>query len=213
MAVLYNLRVQDHRSYFVGAEGWGFSVWAHNACGPFVEDLAGAGVSEAAARRQYFRIKNLPEGEREAAFRSYLQKKLPDLSSEELDAAVARAIAPELQGTKGGIRANQIGREGEAVSTRYYGPKNNQTYDVPGYTNGAKPDHVLAVDPATGRPTAIVEAKNQPYYYKSTQIKQYLDLVGPDGLVIVAVPKSGATVSQKLINTRGVESAYVLPPR
>ncbi len=30
---LYNLRVADYHTYFVGAEGWGFSVWAHNTCG------------------------------------------------------------------------------------------------------------------------------------------------------------------------------------
>ena len=29
---LYNLRVADWHTYFVGSEEWGFSVWAHNAC-------------------------------------------------------------------------------------------------------------------------------------------------------------------------------------
>ncbi len=29
---LYNLRVADWHTYFVGAGQWGFSVWAHNAC-------------------------------------------------------------------------------------------------------------------------------------------------------------------------------------
>jgi hypothetical protein len=29
---LYNLRVADHHTYFVGSREWGFSVWAHNAC-------------------------------------------------------------------------------------------------------------------------------------------------------------------------------------
>jgi len=28
---VYNLRVQDYHTYFVGAAEWGFSVWAHNA--------------------------------------------------------------------------------------------------------------------------------------------------------------------------------------
>jgi hypothetical protein len=28
---VYNLRVQDFSTYFVGGESWGFSVWAHNA--------------------------------------------------------------------------------------------------------------------------------------------------------------------------------------
>jgi hypothetical protein len=29
---LYNFRVADHHTYFVGCDEWGFSVWAHNAC-------------------------------------------------------------------------------------------------------------------------------------------------------------------------------------
>lgn len=29
---VYNLRVADFRTYFVGCREWGFSVWAHNAC-------------------------------------------------------------------------------------------------------------------------------------------------------------------------------------
>jgi hypothetical protein len=30
--VVYNIRVADYHTYFVGCEEWGFSVWAHNAC-------------------------------------------------------------------------------------------------------------------------------------------------------------------------------------
>jgi hypothetical protein len=29
---VYNLRVSDFHTYFVGCEEWGFSVWAHNTC-------------------------------------------------------------------------------------------------------------------------------------------------------------------------------------
>jgi hypothetical protein len=29
---VYNFRVADHHTYFVGREEWGFSVWAHNLC-------------------------------------------------------------------------------------------------------------------------------------------------------------------------------------
>ncbi|MCZ2340833.1 MAG: HINT domain-containing protein, partial [Bacteroidales bacterium] len=32
--VVYNLRVADWHTYFVGGEDWGFSVWAHNTCDP-----------------------------------------------------------------------------------------------------------------------------------------------------------------------------------
>ncbi|WP_261345324.1 HINT domain-containing protein [Tuwongella immobilis] len=39
---VYNLRVADWHTYFVGDDEWGFSVWAHNAC---------TAVEEAAALR------------------------------------------------------------------------------------------------------------------------------------------------------------------
>jgi hypothetical protein len=29
---VYNLRVAEHHTYFVGSRDWGFSVWAHNVC-------------------------------------------------------------------------------------------------------------------------------------------------------------------------------------
>jgi len=31
-AVVYNLRINEHHTYFIGGKEWGFSVWAHNAC-------------------------------------------------------------------------------------------------------------------------------------------------------------------------------------
>jgi hypothetical protein len=31
---VYNGRVAEYHTYFVGDEGWGFSLWAHNNCGP-----------------------------------------------------------------------------------------------------------------------------------------------------------------------------------
>jgi hypothetical protein len=31
---VYNFRVADWHTYFVGNEDWGFEVWVHNACGP-----------------------------------------------------------------------------------------------------------------------------------------------------------------------------------
>ena len=32
LSVLYNCRVADWHTYFVGEDGWGFSVWSHNIC-------------------------------------------------------------------------------------------------------------------------------------------------------------------------------------
>ncbi|MCZ2340834.1 MAG: AHH domain-containing protein [Bacteroidales bacterium] len=41
--VVYNLRVADWHTYFVGGEDWGFSVWAHNAYTYYIyEDLTAA---------------------------------------------------------------------------------------------------------------------------------------------------------------------------
>lgn len=37
--VVYNLRVADHHTYFVGGEDWGFAVWAHNV---YIQHLPGA---------------------------------------------------------------------------------------------------------------------------------------------------------------------------
>jgi hypothetical protein len=31
---VYNGRVAEYHTYFVGDEQWGFSLWAHNSCGP-----------------------------------------------------------------------------------------------------------------------------------------------------------------------------------
>ncbi len=30
---VYNFRVADHHTYFVGSEAWGFALWTHNGCG------------------------------------------------------------------------------------------------------------------------------------------------------------------------------------
>ena len=36
-ATVYNLRVADYHTYFVGDESWGFTLWAHNACSVYRE--------------------------------------------------------------------------------------------------------------------------------------------------------------------------------
>jgi hypothetical protein len=32
IATVYNLRVADYHTYFVGCDEWGWNVWAHNTC-------------------------------------------------------------------------------------------------------------------------------------------------------------------------------------
>ncbi len=42
---VYNLRVADFHTYFVGEEAWGFSAWAHNQYAPLVRpNIAGDGA-------------------------------------------------------------------------------------------------------------------------------------------------------------------------
>lgn len=31
IAAVYNLRISEHHTYFIGDDDWDFSVWAHNA--------------------------------------------------------------------------------------------------------------------------------------------------------------------------------------
>src|SRR5262249_4905919 len=142
---VYNLLVAEYHTYFVGRREWGFSVWAHNRYDGWEETLAEANVSRSAAKDKYFRVRrNLPEEQWPGAYEAYLRKKfgIPEGQSlpENLEAAVARAIEPEPQGGQGGSgrRANNIGKEGEVISIAKYGPKNTETWDVPGFDTGAK---------------------------------------------------------------------------
>ncbi|VTR97553.1 colicin- partial : HNH nuclease OS=Citrobacter freundii GN=MC47_21750 PE=4 SV=1: PT-HINT: Colicin-DNase [Tuwongella immobilis] len=44
-SVVYNLRVAEDHTYFVGCDEWGFSLWAHNqSCGDFINELEQAGT-------------------------------------------------------------------------------------------------------------------------------------------------------------------------
>jgi hypothetical protein len=60
---VYNLRVADYHTYFVGTREWGFSVWAHNTC-EFVKALEKA-LSEISPKGPtkglYRRLENLLE--------------------------------------------------------------------------------------------------------------------------------------------------------
>ena len=50
--VVYNGRVAEYHTYFVGDEGWGFSVWAHNSCGPGGGEASNGGVLNTARYAQ-----------------------------------------------------------------------------------------------------------------------------------------------------------------
>jgi hypothetical protein len=48
-AAVYNVRIDDYHTYFVGAIDWGFSVWAHNAC----SSTSGETAAAARGRREH----------------------------------------------------------------------------------------------------------------------------------------------------------------
>ncbi|MBI1916813.1 MAG: SEC-C domain-containing protein [Planctomycetes bacterium] len=45
---VYNLKVADYHTYFVGAQDWGFGVWAHNTCKDIVDPTTGKVLKTAA---------------------------------------------------------------------------------------------------------------------------------------------------------------------
>jgi hypothetical protein len=55
---VYNLRVAEFRTYFVGCDEWGFGVWAHNIClfhgSPDVIPAGGLSVAEALKNKKPF---------------------------------------------------------------------------------------------------------------------------------------------------------------
>jgi hypothetical protein len=211
-SVVYNLRVSRYHTYFVGDRDWPFSLWAHNSYSDFIKAMraAGAQAKPNALRKRYADLQKLPAAQRRAAFARYIARQLgKEVQDPEVQRLVEIALAPN-QGQKGGRQAVRAGQAGEAISSKYYGPKNQQTWYVEGYGN-ARPDYVLAVEAETGRPTAVAEVKNQPYVYLSTQIKAYRQLVGRDGIVIIVTPKD-AVVSNKLEEVPGIFIARVLPP-
>jgi intein/homing endonuclease len=53
---VYNVRIADYHTYFVGSREWGFSVWAHNAegtCGPAEDPLGGRAHADALRDMDY----------------------------------------------------------------------------------------------------------------------------------------------------------------
>jgi hypothetical protein len=51
VATVYNVRVSEYHTYFVGSEEWGFSIWAHNAEYVIVDYPGRPGVSALADRQ------------------------------------------------------------------------------------------------------------------------------------------------------------------
>jgi len=56
--IVYNLRVEDYHTYFVGSEEWGFAVWAHNTCLLEIVQQEGHFVLRYPATQQFVRAGN-----------------------------------------------------------------------------------------------------------------------------------------------------------
>lgn len=90
LTTVYNLKVSDFSTYFVGCAEWGFSVWAHNAnCTP--DDVRNA-ILEAELKplegRSPGKVMRLVDAQDWDGVRSYLRSKYPTASPESIDTAV-----------------------------------------------------------------------------------------------------------------------------
>jgi hypothetical protein len=97
---VYNLRVADFHTYFVGCQEWGFSVWAHNSYEQFKEALIEEGHVSARSRRlreeggkrgdlyglYHDTVENFA-GTSEASFKAALKQKFPSISETALNNA------------------------------------------------------------------------------------------------------------------------------
>jgi hypothetical protein len=52
---VYNFRVADHHTYFVGDEGWGWRVWSHNNCAHELRVIASYGGTRLSQNVRNFR--------------------------------------------------------------------------------------------------------------------------------------------------------------
>jgi hypothetical protein len=103
---------------------------------------------------------------------------------------------------KGGAKPNADGKAGEEVSNSLYGPKNTESISV----NGREriPDHLLATDVQTKKLSMIEETKNVQYQHMSKQLRDDLDIVGPEGKVILTMP-AGSKVSKTIRDEPRIE--------
>jgi hypothetical protein len=211
---VYNVRVAEHHTYFVGRQDWGFSVWAHNAYKEYVEamEAAGAKAKPNAIRKRHADINKLPEAEQRAAFEKYIAKQLgKGISDPQVQRIADIAMAPN-SGNKGGVQANLDGKSGEQITTNYYGvPKNTEQFVVNGRTR--IPDHIIERDPVTQQPLVVADSKNARRIDRlSTQFQDDLDLVGPNGRLRLAVP-TNAYVASTVINSSRIILDRILPPK
>jgi hypothetical protein len=89
---VYNLRVKDFHTYFVGCDEWGFSVWAHNASREYYNVLTKSGVDREPAKAAAALIRAGDVEGGKAILRAALNngKRKPDVIERKIDRALAQ---------------------------------------------------------------------------------------------------------------------------
>jgi hypothetical protein len=83
-ATVYNLRVADFHTYFVGCDEWGFSVWAHNTCKILIDEALKLGITltrKDAAFLQPLLASGKP-ADRNTALKHLIDKGIPNASKQ-----------------------------------------------------------------------------------------------------------------------------------
>jgi hypothetical protein len=125
-ATVYNVRVAEYHTYFVGTREWGFSVWAHNQCQP----------------------RDVTKATRETAPTAKLDKATAKRVAAAMNAN-DRALAVELLSARGnGIGAKKAGKIVDALFTEMQ--EHPRTYET--YIKTA-PDGSVYIGRASGRGT------------------------------------------------------------
>jgi hypothetical protein len=121
---VYNLRVADHHTYFVGCQEWGFSVWAHNTyTGAMNREQAVATLRAAGLKRkQAMQIAELAER--------------PGIQGNQLIADVARDVASAKQSLTWSEVRGGFGREAHLnnLAARYADNVNVRPASSPHYS-------------------------------------------------------------------------------
>ncbi|MBY0456593.1 MAG: hypothetical protein K2V38_04595, partial [Gemmataceae bacterium] len=92
---VYNVRVADWHTYFVGDEGWGFSAWAHNLSCDEIKEVIKAGKQQPLTDADCTQAAQLATAKDGPALYAFIRQKYPDLkdrpASEIVKAILAKA--------------------------------------------------------------------------------------------------------------------------
>ena len=124
MVPVYNLRVQEYHTYFVGSRLWGFAVWAHNsyegsARGELLEELTRSGVKHTPenvvgiGRAATGRVVFLEAGSSRAGLQHIVERHADDFAAR----GIAEAQIPDAVMTAV-TRGKEVGQVGSGKNAR-----------------------------------------------------------------------------------------------